>query len=259
MYTQNNQQAQQGQQFAVNDRHQKYFNNYHINNKSNGQQVYQQSNNYHDISENRMTSRKGKGGSNKRPGKGGRKGKGKGNHHDPRNGSGSKSSILSQRFDNNYLMQSPNVMTSNGNHPNEGEDNNRGPSFANVSTEDLVRRLKSSRSRPERQRVLAELGGNIEHRKKLTAPAATVVVAAAGRDNGWRDSLRWLELMMSDGSLLDVFHFRLDLHFFSFLLNETCYSVNLLSPLLRFIQHVFIVPGSVLVRRDDNGKRHCSF
>ena len=74
------------------------------------------------------------------------------------------------------------------------------------SAEELVRRLKSSRSRHERQRALAELASS-PNRGQLTVHAYTVVIATAGRDNGWRDALRWLDLMKQEGSILDVFHY----------------------------------------------------
>ena len=74
------------------------------------------------------------------------------------------------------------------------------------SAEELVRRLKSSRSRHERQRALSELAVS-PHRGQLTAHAYTVVIATAGRDNGWRDALRWLDLMRREGRVLDVFHY----------------------------------------------------
>jgi len=73
--------------------------------------------------------------------------------------------------------------------------------------EELVRRLKASRSRHERQRALTDIAAS-PNRHQLTAHAYTVVIATAGRDNGWRDALRWLDLMRAEGRVLDVFHFR---------------------------------------------------
>ena len=81
----------------------------------------------------------------------------------------------------------------------------RGGTGHHQSSAELVRRLKSSRARHERQRALAELAAS-PHHGQLTAHAYTVVIATAGRDNGWRDALRWLDIIAAEHSL-DVFHY----------------------------------------------------
>lgn len=77
----------------------------------------------------------------------------------------------------------------------------RGP-----TAEELVRRLKGARSRHERQRALTDIASS-PSRAQLSAHAFTVVIATAGRENGWRDALRWLDLMRAEGRPLDVFHY----------------------------------------------------
>jgi len=59
------------------------------------------------------------------------------------------------------------------------------PTRAPLPAEDLVRKLKASRSKVERQKLLAEAEGyGPEARELLTPHAYTVIIATAGRDNG---------------------------------------------------------------------------
>lgn len=200
----------------------------HYDTKVNHNQTNQNNKYNNNSSGNRKGNRKGKG-----------KGKGGYNNYGASRGGGGRGESFSQTNDNKAANEYDEIVTegddmvdgdnqyhdnsklssSSKNHSNQPRETNggyngqggggrsNGNRYGVASTEELVRRLKASRWRPERQRALAELGSNPEHRKKLSAPAATVVVAAAGRDNGWRDALKWLELMKSDGSTLDVFHF----------------------------------------------------